>query len=131
MNKIKSFTPLVFLLFMSIFPAVQSIAQEAEDIEINYLWIDTVVKIDGNETRLVSDEVVTITCCMKSPKYSRTSRKATKWIRQNYDANYEGTAPFKSIQDKELATSIVNEAVMRSKEDRNIRLVSYPFECDL
>ncbi|MDA0196461.1 MAG: hypothetical protein O2887_15700 [Bacteroidetes bacterium] len=130
MNKIQSSTFLVFLLITSFFIASPSIAQEADEVEINYLWIDTVVKIDGKDLRIVSDAVVTITCCMKSPLYSRTSRKAVKWIRQNYDDNYDGMAPFKSIQDKDLATTIVNEAIALSEKDKSIRLVSYTFQCD-
>ena len=121
-NNFSTFIIIAFLLFMG----RPALAQKAE-VEINYLWIDAVVNIDGKETRIVSDEVTKITCCMKSPKYNRVSKKASKWIKENIDGNYSGMSPLRSLLDVELASTIVNEPIAKSEEVDNIRIVSYAF----
>ena len=123
MDKISS------IIFIALLISISSYAQE-DEVEINYLWIDTVVTLDGIETRLVSDEVAQINCCMKSPKYSRVSKKVSRWIKENIDENYEGITPLKSLQDLALATAIVNDAVAKSEEDTSIRIVSYAIRCN-
>jgi len=102
----------------------------AQEKEINYIWIDTVVKIEGKDARLVSNDIVEISCCMKSPKYSRVSSKAAKWIKENFDQAYTGKSPFKSLQDSTLALHLIAEARKKSDGDQSIRMVEYEFKCN-
>lgn len=103
--------------------------QDKEEVEINYVWIDTIIMVDDNEVRLVSNDIITISCCMKSPKYSRVSAKAAKWIRKNYDDTYEGI-PFKTLQNRELAETVIDAAKAKAESDESLKMVDYEYKCD-
>jgi len=98
--------------------------------EIWYVWMDTMVTVDGKEIRIVGDQPFVITCCVKSGKYSRLEKSASKWIRQNYDSEYEQTSPLKKIQDMSLAIEIVEKAVSQSTSDNSIKIVGYTDICN-
>ena len=100
-----------------------------DEVEINYVWIDTMITIDETEVRIVSKEVTRITCCMKSPKYSRVSARAANWIRKTYDANYEGI-PFKTLQNLQLAVEVVDAAVEKAESDDALTVVDYEYKCN-
>ncbi|MEQ9426158.1 MAG: hypothetical protein RJQ09_17170 [Cyclobacteriaceae bacterium] len=115
------------ILILALIPLFVS-AQKSPP-EINYIWIDTFVNIDGEQTRLVSENVVEISCCMKSPKYSRVSKKATQWVKENYDSNYSGEIAFKSLQDEALAMKVISEAQDKASNGDPVKMVSYEFKC--
>lgn len=57
-------------------------AQESADKDIWYVWVDTYAQVDGVKKRVVSQKVSMISCCVKSPKYTRLLKTTTKWIRK-------------------------------------------------
>lgn len=103
--------------------------KENKEEEINYVWIDTIIMVDDTEVRLVSNEIIQITCCMKSPKYSRVSAKTAKWIRKTYDENYEGF-PFKTLQNRDLAVTVIEAAKTKATASEEIKMVDYEYKCD-
>jgi len=122
---------LLILILLSPLCAV-SYAQEKKNIEeeeINYVWIDTIVKINDSEVRIVSSDIVQITCCMKSPKYSRVSAKTARWIRKNYDSSYEGV-PFKTLQNRDLAVTVIEAEKEKAASGDGVMMVDYIFKCD-
>ena len=124
----------VFIVLVSTF-CFESFGQESEktedEVEINYVWIDTMVTIGDSEVRLVSNNLIEISCCMKSPKYSRTSAKAARWIRKNYDSNYgEQELPFKTLQNRDLAVTVIEAAKEKAQTDEGIKMVDYEFKCN-
>ncbi len=103
--------------------------KDKEDEEINYVWIDTIITIDDTEIRLVSNDIIQISCCMKSPKYSRVSAKAAKWIRKTYDENYEGI-PFKTLQNRDLAVTVIEAAKEKAASSEDVKMTDYEYKCD-
>lgn len=113
---------------------IESYAQnkkKKDEVEINYIWIDTMIKQEGNDVRMVSNDMVEISCCMKSPKYSRVSARAVKWIRKNYDPSYElDQSPFKSLQNRDLVITVLDAAKEKAKSDTTILLIDYAVKCE-
>ncbi len=103
--------------------------KENEEEEINYVWVDTIIMVDDAEVRLVSNDIIQITCCMKSLKYSRVSEKAAKWIRKTYDENYEGI-PFKTLQNQDLAVTVIEAAKAKAASSDGIKMIDYEYKCD-
>lgn len=102
---------------------------ETQEEEIWYVWIDTQVNIEDQNVRLVSSEPIRITCCVKSPKFKRFQKQTGKWIRKNYDQDFDGEAPLKNIQDKSLADTVIKEAMEKSDSNKSIRIISYSATC--
>ena len=91
---------LITLLFIALISSSNlAIAQSDTEVETWYVWIDTEVSIEGKNQRLVSDSPITITCCVKSPKYRRFIKKTSSWISKNISESYnlaDGTRKFKT-----------------------------------
>ena len=126
---IKTIRLLGVALILFSLPALVYGQDKKEEEEINYVWIDTMVTIDESEVRIVSNDIIRISCCMKSPKYSRVSAKAVKWIRKTFDPEYEGT-PFKTLQNLDLATTVIESAKSKSVDDASIKMIDYEYKCD-
>ena len=117
---------LLAVLFLFLFQISFAYAQEEE---IWYVWLDTEVTV-GNETfRIVSDEPIMITCCVKSPKYKRFQRKTSIWLRKNYDATYNRESPLKNIEDESLALTVISEARRKSESDSSVKMIKYSATC--
>ena len=102
---------------------------KAQEEEIWYVWIDTQISRGENVVRLVSEKPIKITCCVKSPKFKRFQKKTAKWIRNNYDENFDLETPLKNIEDKTLADAVISEALEKSKADPSILMISYTASC--
>ena len=88
------------------------------------------VHIDGVETRLVSGEPITITCCLQSSKYTRLQKSAVKWIKKNYNSDYNFRSAFVLIQDKSLAMEVINDARVKSESGEAILMIEYDVICE-
>ena len=117
-----------YLIVLSLFMAEFSDAPVPSQDEIWYVWIDTQTNIDGTDKRLVSREPFTITCCVKSGKYSRLEKETSKWIKKNFDPDFKYTA-LKNIQDESLALLVIEKAVRASQENDSIIIVDYLRDC--
>ena len=106
-----------------------SLAQAQEE-EIWYVWIDTQISQDGNTVRLVSEEPIRITCCVKSPKFKRFQKQTAKWIKKNYDQDFDTETPLRNIEDKSLAETVISEAIQKSESDKSIVIISYSATCN-
>ena len=104
-------------------------AQDDEP-EIWYVWLDAQATVDGKPTRIVGDVAFSITCCIKSPDYSRLEKKAARWIRDNYDENYDGRISLKKIQDADLASSVISWAKGDAENGKDVLIVEYADECE-
>ena len=100
-------------------------AQSDPEVETWYVWIDTEVIIDGQSFRLVSDSPVTITCCVKSPKYRKFIKKTSSWISKNVSESYDLENGTKKIQDLNLANQMITEA----KTSDNVKIIDYQASC--
>ena len=78
------------------------------------MWIDTYADINGEDTRIVSEEPFAITCCLQSGKYRRFLKKTAQWVRKNVDKDYMESNALKNIQDLSFAMDMIAEA--RRKE---------------
>ena len=110
-------------LFLIMFLGIQSVSAQDNNKDTWYVWIDTETTIDGKSERFVSEEILEITCCVKSPKFRRFNQKASKWLKQEYNAIAD--TPFKKIQDKKLAEQMISEA----KNEPSVRIVQYDESC--
>ncbi len=117
---------LLFLSLVTYFS--EGITNKPVQDEIWYIWIDTHAKVDGVDMRIVSKEPFSITCCVKSGKYSRLQKDARKWIKKNYDPGFS-ESPLKNIQDESLALLVIEKAIKDSKEDNSILVVDFTREC--
>ena len=94
-----------------------------------YMWIDTYVEINGEKTRIVSEEPFAITCCLQSGKYRRFLKKTTQWVRKNMDNNYENNA-LKNIQDLSFAEDMIAEARKQKDAGEIIKFVKFTATCE-
>jgi len=117
------------MYFSSLLFSLVTLINSPTGDEIWYVWLDTIVTVDGQEVRLVGDQPFVITCCVKSGKYGRLEKSATKWIRNNYDSEYEQASPLKKIQDMSLAIEIVEKAVSQASGNASIQIVAYSDTC--
>ncbi len=117
-----------YLIILSFFIGEFSDTPVPSQDETWYVWIDTQANIDGKNKRLVSRAPFTITCCVKSGKYSRLEKETRKWIKKNFDPDFNDTA-LKNIQDESLALLVIEKAVHDSKENDSIIIVDYSREC--
>jgi len=118
----KKLTIALFFIFLSV-----SLANAQDDIW--YVWIDTQIKQGNEYVRLVSDEPIKITCCVKSPKFKRLQKKTAKWISANYDKSYNGENPLRNIEDESWASTVINEAETKLKSGDKIVIVKYSVNC--
>jgi len=102
---------------------------QQKEKETWYIWIDTSVSFDGETVRVVSDEVLAITCCVKSGKYRRFSEKTRKWIMDNVSAEVNAESPLKKLKDRDLAEQIVNDAKLQAADNNSIKIVHYDENC--
>jgi hypothetical protein len=110
-------------LIVLIFLVTANLISAQDKSEIWYVWIDTETLMDGKPKRIVSEELMEITCCVKSPKYRRFSKKAGKWLKDEHNSVSED--PFKKLQDKELAVKMITEA----KNEPGVMIVRYNESC--
>jgi len=104
-----------------------SVAFAQEDIW--YVWVDTQINKGGEVVRLVSNEPIRITCCVKSPKFKRLQKKTAKWIKDNYDQNFDLESPLKNIEDKSLAFTVIGDAEKKAESGENILMIKYTTSC--
>lgn len=117
---------LLAVLFLFLFQISFAYAQEEE---IWYVWIDTQIKQKDNTIRIVSEEPIRITCCVKSPKYRRFQKQTVKWIKKNYDLAFDLETPLKNIEDKSFAETVIKEAIEKSGDDESIIIIKYSATC--
>jgi len=115
---------LITLLFL--LPVSNVIAQEEE---IWYVWIDTEIKKEDNVIRMVSEEPIRITCCVKSPKYRRFQKQTAKWIQKNFDSEFHLETPLKNIEDKSFAEKVIKAAIEKSRNDESVIIIKYSATC--
>jgi len=118
---------IVLLLTLSVY--FTQVPGNPPDEEIWYVWLDTIIQKDGSQVRIVGKQPFSITCCVKSGKYSRLDKTAQKWIRKNYDENFNSSNALKNIQDEKLALEIIKKANIASKSDDGILIVDYLDSC--
>ena len=105
--------------------SIQPIQQE----EVWYVWLDTPAEVNGKEVRLVGSQVFSITCCVKSGKFSRLEKAAAKWVKKNHDPSYDQAHALKKIQDENLAMEVIRKAQKEADNDETIMLVDYTATC--
>jgi len=94
-----------------------------------YLWIDTYADINGENTRIVSEEPFAITCCLQSGKYRRFLKKSAQWIRNNVDKNYNETNALKNIQDLSFAMNMIADARRKKEDGDKIKFIKFSAIC--
>ena len=94
-----------------------------------YMWIDTYVDINGENTRIVSEEPFEITCCLQSGKYRRFLKKTTQWIRKNFDENYNQSNALKNIQDLSFAKDMIADAKKNKEAGDIIKFIKFSTIC--
>jgi len=94
-----------------------------------YLWIDTYADINGENTRIVSEEPFAITCCLKSGKYRRFLKKSAQWIRNNVDKNFNQSNALKNIQDLSFARDMIADAKRNKEAGDKIKFVKFSAIC--
>jgi len=107
-----------------------SLLAQDDEPEIWYVWLDAQTTVEGKPTRIVGDVTFSITCCIKSPDYSRLEKKAARWIRHNYDESYEGRISLKKIQDADLAKSVISWARKDAENGQDVLIVEYADSCE-
>ena len=95
-----------------------------------YMWIDTYANINGENTRIVSEEPFAITCCLQSGKYRRFLKKTAQWIRKNVDKNYNESNALKNIQDLSFAMDMIAEAKRNKEAGEIIKFVKFSAICE-
>lgn len=115
-------------LSLSLMARAQTDDQPSPDVW--YVWIDTEAKIDGTMHRLISDKPIMITCCVKSAKYRRLVKHASKWLRKNYVPDFSGQLALMKLQDRELAEKIVSDIQRGVKPSKYpVKVVTYRARC--
>jgi len=117
MNMIRTVLYIATLLMLGGFSQFAMAQNSSTSNDTWYVWIDTEVPIDGSMVKIVSNELMVITCCPKSAKYRKFVRKTAKWIVENVSADYNGELSLMKIQDETLAlasikTLMANEGVL-------------------
>ncbi len=95
-----------------------------------YMWIDTYATINGENTRIVSEEPFAITCCLQSGKYRRLLKKADQWVRKNIDKNYSESNTLKNIQKLPFAKDMIAEARRRNEDGEIIKFIKFSATCE-
>lgn len=116
---------MIISLILSFVLVVQPTPQE----EVWYVWLDTPAEVNGKEVRLVGSQVFSITCCVKSGKFTRLEKSAAKWVRKHHDPSYDQEHALKKIQNESLAMEVVSKAHAEAEGDPTIMLVDYTATC--
>ena len=95
-----------------------------------YMWIDTYADINGENTRIVSEEPFAITCCLQSGKYRRFLKKTAQWVRKNVDKDYRESNALKNIQDLAFAKDMITEARRKKEAGETIKFVKFSATCE-
>lgn len=101
-------------------------ANSQSSTDIWYVWIDTQVTIDGQPKRLMNEKPFRINCCVKSSDFRKLNKKVAKFIRAEYDPDYDARIVLKSIQDPSFAELMIRKA----KDNNNIVWTNYSASCD-
>jgi len=116
----------IFIIFL-LGIQIPSFAQKEK--EVWYTWVDVNVSINGNPMRIISDQMMEITCCVSSSKYEKFSSKAKQWLESKIQTKIGDQSPFAKTKDKNLADKILEDALRKSQNSPNIRVVDYYEKC--
>ena len=119
---------IALILSLGLFLNSLSMPSAVED-KTWYVWLDTAAVVDGKEVRIVGESYFTITCCVKSGKFSRLEKSAEKWVKSNYDPSFEKSDVLKKIEDGDLAREVITQAHQDAENSDTILLVNYSDSC--
>jgi hypothetical protein len=121
--------PAIILISIGIMLLFSQSAKAQSSEETNdtwYVWVDVTVPIDEKPTRLISSELLTITCCPQSAKYRKFVKKTSKWLIANVAPEFNGELALSKIQDLSLAKEMIDKA----KQSDNARIIDYQGSCN-
>ena len=117
----------ILFLFTVLFISTVSFGQEKK--EIWYTWVDTRVEVEGQEVRIISNELMELTCCVSSARYRKFTGKTTQWLEKELGISLGEESPFAKTKDKGLAEKIHGDALRSASDNSSIRIVNYKEKC--